>query len=118
MAPDDEKTAPDIDYTGVENVKDLLTFDQRKAVTEKASQLSAGDSVRINDRVRPLTVVPKEDTTLLEMAYEDTIFLKGNGTEYRIKIGHHSVPELDRGQFTQSEYVGFLTVLDDAEADS
>ncbi|WP_455448115.1 hypothetical protein [Natrinema thermotolerans] len=107
--------APDIDYTEVENVKACLTFDQRKAVTAQAQQLTAGDSVRINDRVRPLTVVPQEETTLLEMAYQDTVFLKGNGTEYRIKIGHYSVPELDRGAFTESEYVGFLTVLDDEE---
>lgn len=104
------KAAPDLDYSDPDAVYHLGGYDRKREVRQKTSDFSPGDEVQINDRVRSLEVIPQDETNLPEMAYQETFFLKGNGTEYRIRVDEGSYPMLDRGPFTDDEYVAFLSV--------
>jgi len=57
--------------------------------------LSPGDRVTVNDRSRPLTVIPSEDTRQLSWSSGETVFLRGNGTDYRIHVRDGKYPRMD-----------------------
>lgn len=110
----DDSHPPDIDYTDADAVHGLLKFEERTEVAEQASSLSPGDSVKINNRVRELTVISESETDMFSMAYGETVFLEGNQTHYRMKVREFELPMMDRGSYTREEYVVFLEVTEEA----
>lgn len=76
--------------------------------------LSEGDRVQINDRNRPLTVVPRSETTQIGVANHECVFLSGNGTDYRVPIPNRDgrYPKLEWK--SDSEYIGDLEVVERA----
>lgn len=96
---------PDIDYNDSWEVKQEagLDYDRQVAIEQKCEALEVGDEVLINNRQRALTVVPFDEVEgLMQMAVGETVFLKGNGTEYRLKFGR-DLPSLDRGDFSDQD---------------
>jgi len=77
--------------------------------------LSEGDRVRINDRNRPLAVVPRDNTRHIGVAGHDCVFLSGNGTDYRVKIENRDsrYPELEWS--SDREYIGDIEVVERSE---
>lgn len=47
---------------------------------------SPGDRLRVNDRVNELVIVPHSETNLVACPDQECLFLKGNGTDYRIRL--------------------------------
>ncbi|OLZ39112.1 hypothetical protein A6E15_19300 [Natrinema saccharevitans] len=88
---------------------------EAKAINQTLRSLSDGDRVRVNDRDRPLTVVPRAETTQIGVGGYDCVFLSGNGTDYRIKIenGDSQYPELEWR--SDREYIGEIEVVERAE---
>jgi len=107
------ENAPDIDYTDPDKVRATSDYEHREAVKEKARELSVGDEVKLNNRSRSLEVIPHDEAypDLCAEASGVTVFLEGNNTKYRFKVKDHSkFPKLDRGKFSEDEYVVFLSV--------
>lgn len=111
--------APDIDYSNRDAVDRLWNFGQITHVLAVVDELTPGDEVLINNRSRKLEVVNQSETDRLKNVYQDTIFLKGNGTEYRIVVHEHGFPRLDRGEFTTNkEYVATIDVMAESESEA
>lgn len=102
--------------------RDELPLDEREDDRMDAEEingilrgLSEGDRIQVNDRNRPLTVVPRAETSQIGIAGYDCVFLSGNGTDYRIKIEDRDsrYPELEWS--SDREYIEDIEVVERSE---
>lgn len=81
--------------------RDRLPIEERdtgpspEEINEQLRGLSPGDMVTVNNRSRALRVIPNDETRRIGWSSGETMFLKGNGTVYRLHIKDGKYPKMD-----------------------
>lgn len=76
------------------------------------TSLSPGDRVVVNERTRSMTVVSPEETSRRDYSNSETMFLSGNGTEYRVSFAE-KYPKMDWSSDT--EWITTVDVVGQAD---
>lgn len=85
-------------------------------VQDLVGRLSPGDEVQINDRARPLEVVPPGESEMIGTTADVNVFLEARGNHYRIAFDSSESARPRLVWASDSEYITELEVVSSTEA--